>query len=292
MQDRIYSVKCPSCGTVHNGPIGYMSPHQGYFYCQKCTATVNINPDTGEIIPYEIWTQHNYYSKRSHYPGLYELEDKPTKFSPNLLVKAMFKPKEAFTELYHISSMEMGIALLIMFAVLTSTISFLAYQISGSDNIAVGMGSQLPISWVTLALISLPLAILSSLIMGWLAAKISEYFKGRNDFKKTIALMGYAGMPGFVIGILNSMIIASSLVTMPDYSDPMDLDINALLVYAAVIGVIGIISLIWGLIVYGSAVSVANNVSFGEGILCYLGAAILVGILSAILMVPLAFIMI
>ncbi|MCK5038026.1 MAG: YIP1 family protein, partial [Thermoplasmata archaeon] len=246
MQDRVYSIICPSCGTVHNGPVGYMSPHQGYYYCQGCTATVNINPETGEVIPYDVWANPNYNSK-VNYPGLYELEDKTPKFSPDLLIKAMFKPKEAFVKLYHISNMKIGIALLILFAILSSTISFLAYQISGLDNIIIGMGSELPISWVTLAVITLPLGILSSLVASWLSAKISEYFKGRNDVKKTIALMGYAGMPGFIMGIVSSIVIATNLVSMPDYSDPMNFDLNALLAYAAIMGVIGLITLIWGL---------------------------------------------
>ena len=120
MQDRIYTVTCPSCGTVHNGPIGYMSPHQGYYYCQNCSATVNINPNTGEVIPYDVWSNYNYNAKKVHYPGLYALKDKEPVFAPGLLIKAMYKPKEAFVELYHITDMKIGIMLLIIFAVLSS----------------------------------------------------------------------------------------------------------------------------------------------------------------------------
>ena len=70
MQDRIYTVTCPSCGTVHNGQIGYMSPHQGYYYCQGCTATVNVDPYTGGVIPNDILAQRDYVFKKKHYPGL------------------------------------------------------------------------------------------------------------------------------------------------------------------------------------------------------------------------------
>ena len=293
MQDRIYTVTCPSCGTVPNGPIGYMSPYQGYYYCLGCKATVNINPDTGEVIPYDILAQRDYIVRKQHYPGLYESKkETPAKFTPSLLFKAMFKPKEAFVELYPITNMNIGIGLLITFAVLSSLISYLAYEMSGLSNIAIGMGSELPISWVTLSIITLPLAVLSSLVVCWLSAKMSGFFKGRNDFKKTIALMGYAGMPGFIMGLASSLVIATNLVTMPDYSDPTNLDIGALLAYAAIIGIISLVGLIWSLIVFGSAVSVANDVSFGEGIISYFGASIVVGIIATIIMVPIVMLMI
>jgi len=76
---------------------------------------------------------------------------------------------------------------------------------------------------------------------------------------------------------------------MPDYSDPTNLDMNALLVYGATMGVISIVSLIWTLIVSGYAVSVANDVSFGHGVLSYFVAAIIIGVITAIIMEPIIF---
>ena len=289
MQGKIYTVTCPSCGTVYTGEIGYMSPYQGYYYCQGCTDTVNINPDTGEVIPHDILAQRDYIVKKQHYPGLYAPKNETPRFAPGLLIKAMYKPKEAFVELYPISDMKIGIVLLIMFAAASSIITFLAYQVAGLNNIAIGMGSELPLSWLTLSLISLPLAVLSSIIVCWLSAKLSG---GRKDTKKTIALMGYAGMPGLIMGIASSLIIAANIAQMPDYSDPANLDMNAFFVYVATMGGIALVGLIWSLIVYGSAVSVANDVSFGHGVLSYFVASIILGIAAAIIMVPVVLFMI
>ena len=289
--DNNYSVKCPYCETIHNGPVSYSFPDQAYVYCRKCRTKISINPDGGEVIAYDVWREPN-PNLKMNYPGLYEPKNETPRFSPSHLFKAMYKPKEAFVELYHITDMKIGIMLLIIFGALSSIITFLANQISGSNNIAVGLGGELPLSWVTLAIISLPLAILTSVIVSWLSAKISEFFKGRNDAEKTIALMGYAGMPGFIMGLASSIVIAANIAQMPDYSDPASLDIGALLAYAAVMGAIGLVSLIWGLIVSGCAVSVANDVSFGEGVLCYFGASIIVGIATVIIMIPVVLLMI
>ena len=289
--DRIYTVTCPYCGTVHNSPVSHMQHNQAYFYCRKCRTRVNINPDTGGVISYDVWTEPN-RNLKMNYPGLYEPRNEEPHFSPSHLIKAMYKPKEAFVELYHITDMKIGILLLIIFGALSSIISFLAQQISGSNNIAVGLGSELPLSWIVLTIISLPMAILSSIIVCWLAARMSEFFKGRNDARKTIALIGYAGMPGFLLGLASSIFIATNFAQMPDYSDPASLDLNALLAYAAVMGIIGLVSLIWAMIISGSAVSVANDVSFGEGVLCYFAASLLVGIAIAIIMVPIVLLVI
>ena len=201
----------------------------------------------------------------------------------------MFKPKEAFKEIYPHTTKIQGIL-----AVLFLTIIYTAIQIAFfliSEYVVSGWGdyylwfggyqSFLPYP-IFQFIFSIPIAIISLYLTGYFSAVITREMRGRRDVDKTIGLLGYGYIVSVVLGFITLIIL---LVIGP--SPFSDRSIDTIFIFIIVFIILMIINLIWTFWVNGHAIAIANNVSLGRGILAYFFAQIIVSLIAFLIMIPL-----
>lgn len=254
---------CEKCGR----PLVFVQVYQRW-YCCRC--------------------QRYAEELKSYYPELYRKPEQEHRLRFNALPKILFKPKEAFVEIYHNTGISQGIMVAIIICVLSSLISYGVGALSGYYYGGLGGGyyyysGQFTTSTIlslTFGLaIGIPLSIVSLLATGWLSAKLAKAIgKGRDDVGKTIGFFGYATVMSLVISALIAILIASGVMSAYYSPEPGALPPGFFLGLAIMV-IIAIIGLIWGLWVNGTATSVANDVSVGVGVVSYFLAAIIIGII-------------
>jgi hypothetical protein len=187
----------------------------------------------------------------------------------------LFKPKEAFEDLYHHTAPIQGIVLAIAFIVLSSLIGY-AITASVLSGIHVPSGAStnvVPGGTTSRTIGSTVSGMAISIVTFFVAAYlVYELLKSagharRPDLNKTIGLVGYAKLPAFLMSIAISVVTGLMLATIDWSKLGTGTNVTA---YAgsvcgliAVILVLAIVTLVWGLWVHGHAASVANDVAFG-----------------------------
>lgn len=249
---------CQSCGN----PLCFIPQYQRW-YCYRC--------------------QKYAEERKSYYPELYRKPGQEHKLRFDALPKILFKPKEAFAEIYHNTGISQGIIVGIIIYVISILISYSASTMSGSPYAGLGgryyleQSSALPLLGLAMGI---PLSIVSLLAMGWLSAKLAKAIgEGRGDVGKTIGFFGYATVVSLVIGIINSALIASRVIKFYPAGEYELYELAPFLLGMAILSLVGIISFIWSLWVNGTATSVANDVSVGIGVVSYFLAVIIIGVI-------------
>lgn len=131
--------------------------------------------------------------------------------------------------------------------------------------------------------IAIPVALISLYAVGWFSALLSRSIgHGRNDPDKTIGFLGYVQIVSLVIGIIQVIAVSIIFIAIPEpNTEGMMEDIffnsSRAMAFVMISIILAIISFIWGLWVAGNAVSVANNVNLGEGIVSYFFAILIIG---------------
>ncbi len=133
-----------------------------------------------------------------------------------------------------------------------------------------------------IAVVSFVVGIAMFYFLGYLTAAISRSFgRGYGDVRKTVGLLGYAEVVRIPFALATFALAAAY--------QPSAGDVDILGTYVLASFMISIIGFIITLIVGGGAVSVANNISHGMGILIYFLSVILVAIIVAAIMFAVMF---
>jgi hypothetical protein len=229
----------------------------------------------------------------TYHPGVYERPKQEPYLDIGLLFKSLFRPKEAFEELYDHTSGTQGIVLAVIFILLSAVISIAAsFAILGEMDLpddattVPGAGAGTVTQTV--------LNVFIGLVMFFLSAYMIHYFlsqgKGRRpDKDKTIGFLGYAKFPYFIIAILLA-IATPVMVSTIDWDALNDTDpeagLDALGEICGLLGVIlglSIIGFVWSIWVHSHAQSVANDTAVGTAFGYILLTWIIVGIISAVI---------
>ena len=235
--------------------------------------------------PYPYYPYPYYPFRPSYYSYLYQQQPQKPRLRLDLLFKILFKPKSAFIELYHQTTMKEGIVIFLILTIISTFITLI-----GSFVLPITMygsyGTPSPSSYsllLIIPLIMIPISLLLLLASGWLTAKISKGIgQGFGDANKTIGFFGYAAIVGFFIGIIQTIIfIGITPLEASGADSPNDIygSLGYFFIRMIITIIISIITIIWYLIVYGTAASVANDVSVRMGIVSYFLAAIIIAVI-------------
>ena len=215
----------------------------------------------------------------TNHPGVYEKPEETPRFDIGNLLRVRFSPQRAFENLYNHSSAKHGIILAIVFAILSAGISaVLMTSLVGSIDLPEEANTAF-VGETEISVVSLAVSVVLSLVFFLLSAYlIHAFLKGkgvRPSLEKTIALTGYAKLPGLIISIVIAFLIPMMLGGLPSEffdDDPTNDEdaaaeaIGNICGITVLIVVVLIVGLIWALWVHGHAAAVANDTNFGTAI--------------------------
>jgi hypothetical protein len=217
------------------------------------------------------------------YPGLYQQPPEPPRIDLTVFFRVLFSPKSAFLDLYNHTTKMQGIVVTIIFTTILAVLNIAIAMMRGgflgiSQIFSTGNYSNLNYMY-TMTILSVPLAIVGLYLSGYFSAIFSKSIgQGRGDVDKTIGLLGYGVILTFFIGIIQIAVFS----TMPSFDFDGNFFEENSEVFFQLIGVLlifGMIGFIWGLWVNGTAVSVANDISVGWGIVNYFLGSLVAGLI-------------
>jgi len=202
----------------------------------------------------------------STHPGLYDRPDEAPRLDLGALVRVLFRPRDAFRDLYHHTDMRTG---LLVFFVLTLVEGLIALALnltvlSDAESTGLDMFTSIGerIAYVTFGItLATGLAMFIGVCYLVHALLRSSPTTVRPSLPKTMGLLGYAAMPGLVMGVLTTVVVGAISVTVYSDEDATPWTIVGLAVASLSLAVV---SLIWSLWVQGHAVSVANDAPWGK----------------------------
>ena len=198
------------------------------------------------------------------HPGLYERPQQTPFLDIGALFKLLFRPKEAFEELYDHTSAAQGYILAIVFIVIIAMLGLAAnLAILGSwdqpEDAAVpgltGGGNAV------LSVIGIFTGILFFWITAWMFHGFIKTKSRQPSMDKTIGMMGYAKFPAFIISSIIAIVMPITMIGFADGTDDPETAIGAICGTLALIFGLGIIGLFWAFWVHSHAQSVANDMS-------------------------------
>ena len=290
----VHRVVCTACG-LHFAAYMQVGPGgRGLVICPKCDVTIEqqLPPHYVSQVAPEDYNSPSHPSVRmTHYPGLYTRPKLPPRFDFADLVRAAFSPAKAFANLYLSTDLRRAMAIVLVFSMLSMLISTLVTSemgvVLGYDvGDALNLAFQATAGWALL--------IFAVLLLGFVTAVISKVmFGGRGESRMTITLVGY----GFPLYVFISIIVLVIFSVGFEGLDLTNIDgwtqgqTDQAIAWGTILFLVGIIGLGWILWVVGHAVSVANDISTGEGILSTILGGVVAGIVylvaGALMQLPL-----
>jgi len=276
---------CPSCGHKFSGYYAVLSNGQGKTVCPNCHVDILHSLPTHyipQIPPADFESPEHPHVHHTNYPGLYGQPKSHPRFHFMDIVRASVSPRKAFTKLYLTTNMQRALAIVVVFSMVLVGISVLvsvdmADVIGFNAGDALQFGGHMFIAWL--------LALLTFMIFTIVSSAIAKgVFGGRGDRSSTISLVGYC-FPAYVLVSVILFVIFEfgfeSVGFVPldqwDNEELKQVTVGVLLlVFAALVGIV------WLLILASRAISVANDISLGEGALTSILSASAAGVVYLI----------
>lgn len=258
---------------------------QGKTVCPKCHADIlqalprhyvqQIPPDDFES-PSRPHVHHTYH------PGLYDQPKSHPRFHFMDIVRVALSPKKAFMRLYLTTDLQRSLAIVTVFSMLLVALSVLVSvdmaEVIGYDaGDTVQFGGHVFFAWV--------LSILTFMIFSIVASALSKsVFGGRGDRSSTIALVGYC-FPAYVLVSAVLFVIfefgfeSVGFVPLDEWGAE---ELRQVTIGVLVLVIAAFVGLAWLLILASRAISVANDISLGEGALTAILSASAAGVLYLI----------
>ena len=196
------------------------------------------------------------------------------------LIRIAVTPKRALPEIYLSTDLRHAMFLV---GVATTLYAVVSTAVTALMPEAVGLEDASAFELLALGALGWVIAVVSFLVFGLVSAIVShEVFGGRGDKGATINLTGYC-YPWFVlVTVVLLMIFAAGFggLELSQIQDWSDAEMERAIVWGAMLFVAAIAGLIWLLAIAGRAVSVANDISGGEGALSAIIGSIAAGLVS------------
>ncbi len=277
----LHDIKCPSCGNSHAGYVQILPDGMGGAMCDKCGATITVPLPRDYVVqlpPKDFAYPTHPHVHVTHYPGLYM----QPKHAPRLdfadLVRIAYAPTKAFTNLYLTTNLQRALAIAIVFSILSAIVSILVTADMG-EVLGYSTGDALTIA--VGGFVSWAVSLLAFLVFGVVAAAVAKgVFGGRGERSATITLIGYT-YPAYV---LLSIVLLSIFTTgfqgldLTDVHGWSDAELDQAIAAGLVLILVAFFGLAWLLWVVSKAISVANDISSGEGVLTATLSAIAAGV--------------
>ena len=169
--------------------------------------------------------------------------------------------------------------------VATTLYAVVSTAVTGLMPDAIGLADASLFELLVLGALGWIVAVVSFLVFAVVSSVVSrEVFGGRGDKGATITLTGYC-YPWFVIvTVVLLTIFAAGFggLELSQVQDWSDAEMERAIAWGALLLVSAIAGLIWMLAIAGRAVSVANDISGGEGALSAIIGSIAAGLVSLV----------
>ena len=259
-------ISCPKCGLRFSGYLEVESDGTGKAMCPKCGSSVvqTLPSDFVPQIPPEDYEDPAHpHVHHTHYPGLYSQPRRHATFDLVDLVKVLYSPSKAFSNLYLSTDLRRALAIVLVFSMLSVGASILV-SVDMADIVgynardAIELGLQGFVSWA--------LFILAFMVFCLLAAAISKgIFGGRGERSSTMTLVGYCFPAYALVNVILLLIFRAGFASVGvELQDLTIGDLNQVTPGLAALIIGALVGLIWLLIVTSRAISVANDTSVGE----------------------------
>lgn len=277
----VHHIKCPSCGLESPGYLRALGDGRGVTACPRCGTRITRElPQhyVPQIPPPSFEAPGHPHIRMSHYPGLYM----QPKHAPRLdfvdLIRIGYSPTRAFTSLYLSTNLQRALALVVIFSIVSTVVSTL---ITADMAEVLGYGAADALELAFQGFVSWIVSLFAFLIFGTAAAVVAkEIFGGRGEKSSTIALLGYC-YPSYVVLSIVLLVIFSvgfQGLDLTQAKEWTDAELNQAIVGGTLLLAVALIGVIWLITITSRAVSVANDISMGEGALSAILAVILAGI--------------
>ena len=202
----------------------------------------------------------------STHPGLYDRPEEAPRIDLGALVRVLFRPRDAFRDLYHHTDMRTGLIVFFVLTLIEGLISLalnltVLYDASSTGlDMFASLGER--IAYVTFGItIGTGLAMFIGVCYLIHALMRGSRTTARPSLPKTMGLLGYAAMPGLVMGVITTVVVGGISLALPSDSDVTAWSVLGLGVASLSLA---LVSIIWSLWVQGHAVSVANDAPWGK----------------------------
>ncbi len=258
-----------------------MGSGKGATTCPRCGASITqalpLHP-IPQIPPADFHSPAHPHVHISHYPGLYNQPRHAPRLDFRDLARVFYSPTRAFPNLYLSTNLQRAIAIVVVFSLASAVGSIIVTadmgKVLGYDTgDALEMGFQGFVSWIV--------SILAFLIFGVSAAMIAKsVFGGRGERSMTLTLVGYC-YPAYVL--LSLLLLAMFNIGFQDLNlsqvqDWTQEELDQAIAAGTALIVVAFIGLVWLLWVVSKGLSVANDISVGEGAMTSIMAVIIAGI--------------
>ncbi len=208
------------------------------------------------------------------------------KHAPRLDLRNFFRlllyPRRSLSELYLSSDLKYAMILVVLSTTIYAVVSA---AVTSEMSEVVGLGDANAFELLALGALGWIVAILSFLVFAVVSSLVAqEVFGGRGDKGSTVALAGYC-YPWFVmvtLVLLTIFAVGFGGLELSQVQHWGDSEMEHAIVWGAVLLTSAVLGLIWLLAITGRAVSVANDVSGGEGALSVIIGAIAAGLVSLV----------
>lgn len=255
----------------------------GVAACPACGAPVvqKLGPGyVSQVPPHRFASPVDHVARQSRYPGLYAQPKHAPRLDLRNLLRATVSPKRAMLELY--LSTDLRYAMLLV-GIFTTVYAIVSTAVTGEMSDVIGIGEANAFELLALGALGWIVAVFSFLVFAVVSSIVAhEVFGGRGDKGATVVLAGYC-YPWFVlvtVALLTMFAVGFSGLELSQVQDWGDAEMERAIAWGALLLVSAILSLIWLLAMTGRAVSVANDISGGEGALSVIIGAIAAGLVS------------
>jgi len=290
----LHSILCASCGLHYAGYVQVAPGGKGIAICPKCGATIDqaLPPHyVAQIAPEDYVSPSHPSVRLTHYPGLYAQPKRPPRFDFSDLVRISFSPVAAFTNLYLSTNLRRAMAIVLVFSMLSIFVSTL---VTSEMGVVLGYDVGDALSLAFQASAGFLLLLFAFFLFGLVTASIAKMmFGGRGETGMTITLIGYC-YPLYVILSIIILVIFSvgfeglDLTNIDGWTDGQ---MDQAIVWGTALLLVSFFGLGWLLWVIGRAVSVANDISSGEGVLSSILGGVVAGVVylvaGAVMQLPL-----
>jgi len=287
-------ITCPTCGNKFAGYYAVLSDGQGKSVCPQCHADIlQALPRhyVPQIPPDDFESPARPHVRDFHYPGLYDKPKGHPRFHFMDIARVALSPNKTFVRLYLNTNMQRAMAIVAVFSIVLVAISVLV-SVDMADVIGYDAGDT--IQFAAHIFFSWVLTLLTFLIYSIVASAIAKgVFEGRGDRSSTIALLGYCFPIYVLVSIVLFVIFEVGFGGVGFVGGWSSEDLNRVTVGVFILSIAAFIGLVWLLIISGRAISVANDISLGEGGLASILSASAVGVIylivQSVMSLPLLF---
>lgn len=275
------SIACSNCGLEFHGYLEVEPQGLGKVLCPRCGAKIEqrLPPDyVPQIPPADFESAEHPHVHHTHYPDLYGRPKQHPRLDLADLVRILYSPTSAFKRLYLATDMHRAIAIVIVFSMLSVAVSVLV-TIDMAD--LVGYDTRDAIYLGASSVIALLLSIFTFLIFAMTASALAKgMFGGRGERAATITLLGYC-FPLYVL--VNIMVLAVfriglGVIEAGPIWEWTSSELNRASAGVILLVVVALIGVVWLLVISSKAISVANDISVGEGLLTAVMSATAAGV--------------